>query len=153
VSNVCSYNANHMALPAAMLGNNPGERTTAVSTQGPFEPHQDDSHMATARFRTLGSAIATRRKELGLSQDALASRVARVGGKQLLPQDLNGLEHDRVDPRDETLVKNIAIELKLNKSELWQLARAFKAAHANSDVLAERFRSRMLAYRRKQDLR
>ena len=89
--------------------------------------------------RTLGEAIRIRRRELGLSQEDLARRIADHGDAAFRQSDVSRLERGKVTlPRRERL-EHIAAVLGLSLGEL--LARSGWTG-ADSAFAAERYRTR-----------
>ncbi len=81
---------------------------------------------------TFGQAIATARKELGISQRELALKVLKEDHTPISPQYLNDIERDRRNPAGDHLLEQFARELDLDKDYLYFLAGKFP-----SDVRAE----------------
>jgi len=77
--------------------------------------------MAGENERTFGSAIAAKRKELGLSQKQLADRIKREEGGPISPQYLNDIEHDRRSPSSDHMIQEFARELKMSPNFLYYL--------------------------------
>jgi transcriptional regulator with XRE-family HTH domain len=71
---------------------------------------------------TLGSAIRTRRVELGLSQETLAARVIACGDRAFRQSDVSRLERNRVQFPHRPRMQCLAAALELSLGEL--LARA-----------------------------
>lgn len=57
---------------------------------------------------TFGRIISDARKEIGLSQKELASKVKKEDGGPISPQYLNDIEHDRRHPPSEFLIGQLA---------------------------------------------
>lgn len=70
---------------------------------------------------TFGITISSRRKELRFTQEQLLREHSALLGF-LSAQDLNDLEHDRRDPRDERLLKALCRVLQLSYDTLLKLA-------------------------------
>jgi len=71
---------------------------------------------------TFGGTIARARKEKGLSQKELASRIKRDDGAGISPQYLNDIEHNRRRPSSDSLVRQFAKVLGLEVDYLYYLA-------------------------------
>jgi transcriptional regulator with XRE-family HTH domain len=69
-------------------------------------------------MQTFGKIISTARKKLGLSQKELASRIKKEDGTPISAQYLNDIEHDRRNPPSESMIVQLAKELKLDKDFL-----------------------------------
>jgi transcriptional regulator with XRE-family HTH domain len=73
---------------------------------------------------SFGRAIASARKELGLSQKDLAARILKEeDGEPITPQYLNDIEHDRRSPSSDHMVKQFASVLRISSNVLYLLAR------------------------------
>lgn len=73
-------------------------------------------------MKNFGKTISDRRKELGISQKDLASRVKKEDGIAISAQYLNDIEHDRRNPPNEEIIAQFATELQLDKEELCVIA-------------------------------
>lgn len=71
---------------------------------------------------SFGRAIASARKELGLSQKDLAKKIHKEDGETITPQYLNDIEHDRRSPSSDHLVKQFSTVLKIKADVLYWLA-------------------------------
>lgn len=71
---------------------------------------------------SFGRAIASRRKELKMSQKDLAAKIRKEDGTPITPQYLNDIEHDRRSPTSDHMVKEFARVLGLNADVLYWLA-------------------------------
>lgn len=72
---------------------------------------------------TFGSYISKRRKELGLSQKEVASKILREEDhKPISPQYLNDIERDRRNPTSSHLIQQVAAVLKEEADYLFYLA-------------------------------
>ena len=71
---------------------------------------------------TFGGAVSAKRKELKLSQKALAERVLKEDGTSITPQYLNDIEHDRRSPTTDQMVGALADALGLDREYLFVLA-------------------------------
>jgi ribosome-binding protein aMBF1 (putative translation factor) len=101
---------------------------------------------------SFGKTIARARRSLNKSQEALSRDLAAVGHR-LDVQAVNALEHDRLDPRNVMLVKNLATILKLNDSELWIIAERHESDARRARDAESFSQHAMLAFRRTQDRR
>jgi transcriptional regulator with XRE-family HTH domain len=73
---------------------------------------------------SFGRAIASARKELGLSQKDLAGKIRKEeDGEAITPQYLNDIEHDRRSPSSDHMVKQFSNVLKISDNVLYLLAR------------------------------
>jgi len=98
--------------------------------------------------RTFGRTILDQRKELGLSQKELASRVKRDDGVTISPQYLNDIEHDRRSPTGPHLIEQLAKALKLDAAYLSFLAGQFPEDVRRQTPDQERFNHAWQAFRR-----
>ncbi len=71
---------------------------------------------------TFGQAIASARKDRGLSQKELAALVKKEDGTAISPQYLNDIEHDRRSPSSDYLIEQFASVLGLPAEYLSHLA-------------------------------
>ncbi|MDR7039120.1 transcriptional regulator with XRE-family HTH domain [Methylobacterium sp. BE186] len=72
---------------------------------------------------TFGSFILQKRKEKGISQKVLATRILREeDGKPISPQYLNDIERDRRNPTSDHLINQFASALDLQAEYLFYLA-------------------------------
>jgi transcriptional regulator with XRE-family HTH domain len=73
--------------------------------------------------RTLGEHIVARRKELGITQKELASRVLNEEtGSPISPQYLNDIERDRRQPSSDHIIRQFAAALDEEADYLFYLA-------------------------------
>lgn len=68
--------------------------------------------------RTFGYIISEARKAVGLSQKELAALIKKENGESISPQYLNDIEHDRRNPPNEFITKQLATRLNLEKDYL-----------------------------------
>jgi transcriptional regulator with XRE-family HTH domain len=68
---------------------------------------------------SFGRAIASARKNKGLSQKELAAKIIKEDGEAITPQYLNDIEHDRRSPSSDHLVKQFGRVLDLNVTTLY----------------------------------
>jgi len=73
-------------------------------------------------MKTFGKTISDARKDLGISQKELASRIKKDDGTEISAQYLNDIEHDRRNPPSEEIIEQFAKELKLDKDVLCLIA-------------------------------
>ena len=73
-------------------------------------------------MKTFGKTISDARKDLGISQKELASRIKKDDRTEISAQYLNDIEHDRRNPPSEEIIKQFAEELKLDKDVLCLIA-------------------------------
>lgn len=71
---------------------------------------------------TFGQAISKERKDLGLTQKELASKIVKEDGNPISPQYLNDIEHDRRNPPGEHTLKQLARLLEMDLDYLYFLA-------------------------------
>jgi len=72
---------------------------------------------------TFGHAIAAARKAMGLSQKELAALVIKdEDGGAISPQYLNDIEHDRRSPTSDHLIRQFAVQLRIDEGVLFLLA-------------------------------
>lgn len=76
---------------------------------------------------TFGRTIADARKNSGLSQKELASRIVKEDGTPISPQYLNDLERDRRNPPSEQMLEQFAAVLDLNREFLCFIAGQYPA--------------------------
>lgn len=68
--------------------------------------------------KTFGYQISEGRKKVGLSQKQLAAVIKKENGESISPQYLNDIEHDRRNPPNEFIIKQLASKLNLDKDFL-----------------------------------
>jgi transcriptional regulator with XRE-family HTH domain len=68
---------------------------------------------------SFGRAIASGRKEKGMSQKELAAKIIKEDGQAITPQYLNDIEHDRRSPSSDHLVGEFAKILKIDPLALY----------------------------------
>lgn len=102
---------------------------------------------------SLGRIIATARKNLRLSQKDLAALIQiedELGNKkQMSPQYLNDIEHDRRSPSSQALVAQFSEKLGLDQDYLMFLAGRWPDAIRNAIRSEKDFGEAMVAFRRK----
>lgn len=74
--------------------------------------------MSPQERKTFGQMISDGRKKMGLSQKQLAALIRKENGETISPQYLNDIEHDRRNPPNEFITKQLAAKLKLDKDLL-----------------------------------
>lgn len=80
---------------------------------------------------TFGTVIAKARKEAGISQKDLASRIRKEDGTSISPQYLNDIEHDRRKPPHEDMRNQFADVLDLPADYLHLLAGSIPESDLN----------------------
>ncbi len=78
---------------------------------------------------TFGSFIIRRRKELELTQKAVAARIKQDDGKPLSVQYLNDIEHGRRGAPPDYLIKQLARVLRIDRDLLY-----FRAGRIPLDI-------------------
>ena len=91
------------------------------------------------------------RKERGLSQKELASRILLESGGAISVQYLNDIEHDRRNPTGQHLIKKFARVLGLNADYLSFLAGQFPENVLRKKPDPDRFRTAWQNFRRDLD--
>jgi transcriptional regulator with XRE-family HTH domain len=71
---------------------------------------------------TFGQVIASTRKDIGISQRELATKIVKEDGAPISPQYLNDIERDRRNPPGDHLLEQFARQLDLDKDYLYFLA-------------------------------
>lgn len=74
--------------------------------------------MTSRRKATFGQAISALRRDQGLNQKELASRIQREDGACISAQYLNDIEHDRRNPSSDHLIRQMATALHADPSFL-----------------------------------
>jgi transcriptional regulator with XRE-family HTH domain len=74
--------------------------------------------MSPQERKTYGQMISDARKKIGLSQKQLAAVIKKENGDPISPQYLNDIEHDRRNPPNEFITKQVAAKLKLDRDLL-----------------------------------
>ena len=74
-------------------------------------------------MKTFGQVIVAARKAAGLTQKAVAERLRRADGRNVLPPYLNDLEHDRRYPPENEVIEQLARILKISADVLYFYAR------------------------------
>lgn len=99
---------------------------------------------------TFGAAVSVKRKELRLSQKALAERVLKDDGTPITPQYLNDIEHDRRSPTTDHMVSALADALGLDREYLFVLAGKVPPEELRLAAAArpEQVKQAMVAFRR-----
>ena len=94
---------------------------------------------------TFGQTIAAARKELGISQRELASRVLKEDGVPISAQYLNDIERERRNPPGDHLLEQFAKELGLDNDYLFflsgKLPSDVRAAGTNPKKVQEAFKA------------
>ena len=97
---------------------------------------------------TFGEAITQARKDKRLSQREVAAKTLKEDGAAISAQYLNDIEHDRRNPPNEHIIRQLASILGLEEDYLF-----FLAGRLPSDVLeisqnSENISNAMKAFRR-----
>ncbi len=94
---------------------------------------------------TFGELISEKRKEAGLSQKELATKIIKEDGQAISPQYLNDLEHDRRNPPGEHLIEQFAKILKIAPERMYYSAGEFppdaKCEDATEQQVVEAFKA------------
>lgn len=98
---------------------------------------------------TFGSAIAQARKDMGLSQKEVASRIKREDKTPISPQYLNDIEHDRRNPSSDHLVRQFVAVLGIDHDYLYYLANRLPEDIRKSGLSQEQVSELMMAFRGK----
>ena len=98
--------------------------------------------------RTFGEAVATLRRERGLTQKELASRIRRDESKAISPQYLNDIEHDRRRPLSENFIAAVADALEADPAYLTYMAGQFPLELRELQLDEEQLRIAIQAFRR-----
>lgn len=97
----------------------------------------------------FGEYVAQRRKQLGLSQKELASRILKEDGAPISPQYLNDIEHGRRNPPGEDLLRQFSSELEISHEYLNFLAGDLPADLRGLEREPEVVEAAFKAFRRK----
>jgi transcriptional regulator with XRE-family HTH domain len=97
---------------------------------------------------TFGETIATTRKELGISQRDLASKVLKEDGAAISPQYLNDIERDRRNPPGDHLLEQFSRELKMDKDYLYFLVGKFPTDVRSRSSSPKQVKEAFKAFRR-----
>jgi transcriptional regulator with XRE-family HTH domain len=97
---------------------------------------------------SFGRAIASKRKDLGLSQKDLAGKIIKEDGMPITPQYLNDIEHDRRSPSSEHIVKQFADVLGISPNVLYWLAGRVPRDLAEKNIPPERIDKAFAAFRK-----
>lgn len=73
-------------------------------------------------MKTFGKTVSEARKNLGISQKDLASRIKKEDGTEISAQYLNDIEHDRRNPPSEEMIIQFANKLELDEDVLCLIA-------------------------------
>ncbi len=74
-------------------------------------------------MKTFGQVIVEARKAARLTQKAVAGRLRRGDGREVLPPYLNDLEHDRRYPPEDAVIEQLAKILNLSSDVLYFYAK------------------------------
>jgi transcriptional regulator with XRE-family HTH domain len=83
---------------------------------------------------TLGGVIAAKRKELGLSQKELATKIRREDEEAISAQYLNDIERDRRSPSSDHMISQFASVLGLDADFLHYLNGRFPRFSVNARI-------------------
>lgn len=97
---------------------------------------------------TFGQVIANSRKELGISQRELASKVMKEDGNPISPQYLNDIERDRRNPPGDYLLEQFAQQLDLDKDYLYFLAGKLPSELRSGNTTPRQVQEAFKAFRR-----
>lgn len=92
---------------------------------------------------TFGDIISEKRRELGISQKDLATRILKEDGTPISPQYLNDLEHDRRHPPSEHFIQQFSECLSISSDQLYysagELAPDMKDLNVNEEIVSEAY--------------
>ena len=92
---------------------------------------------------TFGEIISDKRKEMGLSQKELATKILKEDGQGISPQYLNDLERDRRNPPAEFLIEQFSKVLSIPPDQLYysagELAPDMKEANVDESLVIEAY--------------
>jgi len=97
---------------------------------------------------SFGRAIASARKDLGLSQKDLANKIRKEDGEAITPQYLNDIEHDRRSPSSDHIVKQFSTVLNLKPDVLYWLAGRIPGDVMKRVASSEQIENAFTAFRR-----
>lgn len=97
---------------------------------------------------SFGRAIASARKNLGISQKELASKILKEDGEAITPQYLNDIERDRRSPSSDHLVSQFANVLGVSSNVLYWLAGRVPRDLAQGKVTPKQIDEAFLAFRK-----
>jgi len=97
---------------------------------------------------TFGQIIAEARKQVGLSQKDLASRVIKEDGLPISPQYLNDIERDRRNPPSEYLIGELAHQLNIDPDYLYYVAGQMPQDLRDGSRRPEEVRRAFVAFRK-----
>ncbi|WP_081631181.1 helix-turn-helix transcriptional regulator [Methylobacterium sp. 77] len=98
---------------------------------------------------TFGSYIVSRRKELGISQKELASKILKEeDGKPITPQYLNDIEKDRRQPNSEHIINQFSKALEVEADYLFYRSGIFPADVRQANMPREEVVQMFRAFRR-----
>lgn len=73
--------------------------------------------------KTLGYVISSSRKKRQLSQKQLAEKIMREDGDPISPQYLNDIEHNRLNPSSNHIIKQFSKILRIKADDLLDLSK------------------------------
>lgn len=98
---------------------------------------------------TLGSFIVTRRKQLGISQKELASKILKEDdSKPITPQYLNDIERDRRQPTSDHIISQFSKALEVEADYLFYLSGIFPSDVRQANMPREEVVQMFQAFRR-----
>ncbi len=97
---------------------------------------------------TFGQTISAARKELGISQRELASRVVKEDGVPISAQYLNDIERERRNAPGEHLLEQFAKELDLEIDYLFFLSGRLPSDMQNAGTSPKKVQEAFKAFRR-----
>lgn len=99
--------------------------------------------------KRLGEHIAERRKELGITQKELASRITNEDtGMPISPQYLNDIERDRRQPSSDHIIRQFASALDEDADYLFYLAGAIPSELRQQSLPKEQVIEAFKAFRK-----
>lgn len=97
---------------------------------------------------SLGRVISEARKEAGLSQKELASRIKKEDGSPISPPYLNDIEHDRRTPSSDHLLSEFSRVLDIDEDVLYYEVGQLPENARGKDVDQDRVKDAYKAFRR-----
>ncbi|WP_269435145.1 helix-turn-helix domain-containing protein [Enhydrobacter aerosaccus] len=64
---------------------------------------------------SFGGAVASARKDKGMSQKELAAKIVKEDGQPITPQYLNDIEHDRRSPSSDHMIRQFIKVLEIKE--------------------------------------
>lgn len=98
---------------------------------------------------TFGSYIVSRRKQLGISQKELASKILKEeDNKPITPQYLNDIEKDRRQPNSDHIIDQFSKALEVEADYLFYLSGIFPSDVRQANMPREEVVQMFRAFRR-----